>query len=131
METYKTYYGYDATGKNVSSSTAEDANNYINPSEVQAAITNVKNAFEDQFKSIADALRDVSTDASEAVIVEGTNMKGTIEDTATLLTQVSGQVTQGIDSLFDLAVDAHDKIQKELNERAYKNCWTNGATSVR
>lgn len=131
MESPKAYYGYDETGKCITSAKAQDANDFINPAEVQAAITNVKNTFEDQFKAIADALRDVSTDASEAVIVEGTNMKGTIEDTATLLTQVSGQVTQGIDALYDLAVAAHDNKQAELNVAAYNACRGPGVVSIR
>ena len=130
MESPKTYHGYDETGKCVVSATATDANTVLNPADVKAAIDNVKSAFEDQFKAIADALRGVSTDASEAVIVEGTNMKGTIEDTATLLTQVSGQVTQGIDGLYDLAVNAHDEIQAKFNTDAYNACRVTGVVAI-
>ena len=132
MESPKVYYGYDEKGQNVSYAKAVDATELINPADVQTAIDNVKTTFDEQFKSIADALMTmVKPDIEEAVIVQGCNMGGTIEDTATLLTQVSGEVTAGIEGLYDLAVQAHDNLQIEANKAAYNACWTNGAVTVR
>ena len=126
----KTYNGYDAQGNHVSYATAVDANEYINPAEVKTAIDNVKSAFEQQFRNIATSLRDISTDAEEAVIVQGTNMGGAIDDTASLLIDISGQVTEGIDGLYDLAVSVHDEIQQQANDMARQSCYTNGAVTV-
>ena len=106
------------------------SNTLINPAEVQAAIDNVKSVFEEQLNNVASSLRDISQDADEAIIVQGTSMEGTIEDTATLLTQVSGQVTQGIDALYDYAVQAHDQLQIIENNKAYNNCIVADVVSV-
>lgn len=130
MEYPKTYRGVDSEGKVVTQCTAYDANGYINPAEVQAAIENVKAVFEEQLKSVADSLRDVSTDAKDAIIVQGTDMAGTIEDTATLLTSISSQVTQGIDQLYGYAVQAHDQLQINENNKAYNACIASNVVSV-
>ncbi|MBP5679377.1 MAG: hypothetical protein J6X28_06100 [Bacilli bacterium] len=130
MENPKTYKGLDAEGNVKAQCTAVDANTLINPAEVQAAIDNVKSVFEEQLNNVASSLRDISQDADEAIIVQGTSMEGTIEDTATLLTQVSGQVTQGIDALYDYAVQAHDQLQIIENNKAYNNCIVADVVSV-
>lgn len=119
MESPKTYYGFDETGGCVSTAPAKDANNDINPSEVQAAINNLKNVFSEQLTDVARELRAISQDADEAIIVQGTSMAQSIEDAATLLTQLPTQVTAGIDDLYGYAVEAHDHLQTGYNNKAY------------
>ena len=126
----KTYHGYDKDGKCITTQTGLDANTQINPAEVQAAIDNVKSVFEEQMKNVANALTDISTDAEEAVIVQGTSMTGTIEETATLLNGLAGQVTSGIDQLYTYAVEAHDQLQTNNNIDAYNACKVSGVVSI-
>ena len=50
MKGPETYTAYDKDGKVIGTYTAEDANNFINPAEVKAAIDNLKTVFQDQMK---------------------------------------------------------------------------------
>jgi len=118
MLTPKTYRGYDSDGKCVIEYTAVDANDYINPAEVQTAIDKVKTAFTEQMKDVGDKLRAITADASEAIIVQGTKMDEVIEDTADALDQVPGQIYDSISGLYAEAEAAHDKIQTAANEEA-------------
>lgn len=130
MESPKTYHGYDKDGQCITSKTAEDANNYINPEEVKQAITNLENVLKEQFKGITDALRGIEQDANEAVIVQGTKMGGTIDETCTAIEGIPDQIMSGISGLYDASVTAHDQIQMTLNENAKSACWGNNVVSV-
>lgn len=130
MESPKTYRGYDEDGNCKIQRTGVDANTQINPADVKAAIENVKAVFAEQMRLIATSLTNISEDADEAVVVQGTSMQGTIEDTATLLTQLTDQVTQGIDQLYDYAVTAHDQLQRNNNIDAYNSCIINGVVRI-
>lgn len=130
MESPKTYRGYDDQGNAIVTSTAQDANKEINPADVKKNIENVKAVFADEMCKLARGLRNISGDASDAVIVEGTNMKNTIEETAKILEQIAAQVTQGIDALYDEAVAYHDQLQNNLNAQAYNSCRVNGVTRI-
>ena len=125
-----THRGFDQQGTCIVQRTGVDANTQINPAEVKAAIENVKNVFEEQMQIISQSLTHMSEDAEEAVIVQGTNMSGTIEDTALILSQLGAQVTQGIDTLYDYAVQAHDTLQESNNARAYNECRVSGVVSI-
>lgn len=125
-----TYRGFDQEGNCIVQKTGLDANTQINPSEVKAAIENVKNVFAEQMQLIAKSLTNISEDAEDAIIVQGTNMSGTIEDTSTILGQLGTQVTQGIETLYDYAVQAHDTLQETNNARAYNECRVNGVVSI-
>lgn len=118
MLTPKTYKGYDSDGKCVIEYTAVDANDYINPAEVQAGIDKVKAAFTEQMKEVGDKLRAITADASEAIIVQGTKMDEVIEDTADALDKVPAQIYDSISGLYTEAEAAHDKIQTAANEEA-------------
>ena len=125
-----TYRGYDKDGTCITQHTGVDANTQINPAEVKAAIDNVKAVFDEQMQAVATSLTKISEDAEEAIIVQGTNMGQTIEDTANVLKELGGQVTAGIDTLYDYAVQAHDKLQENNNNRAYNECRVNGVVSI-
>lgn len=118
MVTPKTYVGYDHEGKQVCSCTAEDANNYLNQAEVQKAIENVEDVVTEQMKVISHALQDVAVDAESAIIVQGTKMTQTIEDTCIALNSLPEQFVSTISSLYDEAVSAHDKLQQQANSDA-------------
>lgn len=130
MESPKVYRGYNKEGTCVVSKTAVDANTLLNPAEVQAAIENVKDVFSAQMKAVAQALKDISNDAEEAVIVQGTNMGGTIDDVCSLLLTLSDKITSGIESLYDTAVKVHDELQRNENNKAYNACAVSGVVSI-
>ena len=118
MVSPRTYYGYNNEGKCVASATALDATTLLNPAEVKAAVDNLDNVFTTEMTSIATALRNMTTDANEAVIVQGTSMSGTIEDTAAAILQIPGQVSGSFSELYGLSVQRHDMLQEQANEEA-------------
>lgn len=131
LESPRTYRGYNSNNEVVITKQAANANNEINPTEVKQAIENVKAVFDEQMNGVARALRNISQDADEAIVVEGTKMNDTIEETANLLTQIGPQITQGIDALYGLSVEAHNKIQQNFNNQAYNACRVNGVVDIR
>ncbi len=119
MVSPKTYRGYDEEGKQVCSCTAVDANGYINPDEVKAAIDNVESVVSEQMNNISKALSNVAPEAEEAVIVQGTKMTETIEEICSSLGSLSGTFADSISSLYTESVRAHDEIQTQANDDAY------------
>lgn len=131
LESPRTYRGYNSNNELVITKQAANANNEINPTEVKQAIENVKAVFDEQMNGVARALRNISQDADEAIVIEGTKMNDTIEETAQVLTQIGPQITQGIDTLYDLSVEAHNKIQQNFNNQAYNACRVTGVVDIR
>ena len=123
METPKTFHGYDEDDDCIATETAEDANNYLNPEEVKAALAKLEAVLKEQFKGIVDALRAIEQDANEAVIVQGTKMGGTIEDTCEALEAIPDSILGEIGDLYNEAVIAHDEIQRTLNDNAKSSAW--------
>lgn len=115
----RTYNGYDKDGKLVGSCTAVDANTLINPEEVQAQIDNIVKVVDEQMQVISNALENISEDATDAVIVQGTNMSEIISETSSALDSVSGEVKENVQEAYNLSVQAHDKLQEQLNTDAY------------
>lgn len=127
----KTYVGYDNTGNRVGSCTAVDANTYINPSEVQAAIENVEAVASEQMGLINSALSATTADASEAVIVQGTKMTSSIEEVCSALSKIPASIKDSISSMYDASVSAHDQLQERANQDAYNTMAnTTGVTTV-
>lgn len=118
METPKTYNGYDKDNNCIVTVTAYDANNIVNPDEVKAAIEGVKQAASEAATSIVSALNQITPDADEAVIVEGTKMTGVIEELCTTIGQLPDKVMGNIEGLYDESVQIHDKYQIEANQKA-------------
>jgi len=124
----KTYHGYNSEGKCIASCTALDANTLIDPAEVQAALNNLENVFNEEMGRIASSLRQV--DASDAVIVQGASMSGVIQDTAAAVTQIPGQVSSSFQGLYGLAVQAHDTLQQQANDEARSAVNRSGVVRV-
>ena len=53
-----TYTGYNDKNECIATITGQDANNFLNPAEVKAAIDNVKTVMEEQLGNITKALRE-------------------------------------------------------------------------
>ena len=103
---------------------------YINPDEVKQAIDNLEAVLKEQFKGISDALRGIEQDANEAVIVQGTKMSGTIEETCNALDAIPSSVMSQIGDLYNESVQVHDQLQVEFNEKAKNAAWGNNVVRV-
>ena len=126
----KSYRGYDAEGKCVSSATAVDATTYIDPAAVAAAVDKVRSVATDEMDNITTALGKLTEDASDAVIVQGTKMTATFEEVITGIKTIPGQIGDSLEELKTIAQQAHDDLQNQFNENARNACWTNGSVSV-
>ena len=115
----KTYTGYDKDGKAVANATGVDANEYINPDEVQTAIDKVGTVAEEQMKTISSALKGISGEAADAVIVQGTKMDTVIEEVSKALDSVAGSIKDSLSDMYTQAVKAHDTLQNQANDEAY------------
>lgn len=115
----KTYTGYDKDGKAVANATGVDANEYINPDEVQTAIDKVGTVAEEQMKTISSALNGISGEAADAVIVQGTKMDTVIEEASKALDSVAGSIKDSLSDMYTQAVKAHDTLQNQANDEAY------------
>ena len=118
MVTPNTYVGYDKDGQQICSCPATDANTYINPEEVKAGIENVISVVSEEMTKVSKALQDVAPDADTAVIVQGTKMTETIEQTCDALGSLSGTFGDSISGLYDQAMAVHDKLQNQANQEA-------------
>ena len=131
METPKTYVGYDSQGNRVVSCTAANANEYINPAEVQAAIDNVSSVATEQMGLISSALSNLTSDANEAVIVQGTKMTGVIEELCGAIEGVPSSIYDKISGYYDEAMKIHDELQRKANGEAEQAAWgKEGVVSV-
>ena len=113
-----TYTGFDKDNNQIGSQTAQDANSYIDPAKVQAAIDKVNKTVQEQMKNISSALKGIVNDANDAVVVQGTKMGPTIETLCGTIDSIPGSISGNIGQMYQAAVNAHDKIQTELNEQA-------------
>ena len=114
----KSYRGYDAEGKCVSSATAVDATTYIDPAAVAAAVDKVRTVATDEMDNITTALGKLTEDASDAVIVQGTKMTATFEEVITGIKTIPGQIGDSLEELKTIAQQAHDDLQNQFNENA-------------
>lgn len=123
----ESYSVYDSDGNLIGTYTAEDANNYINPAEVQTAVTNIKTTVNGQLNGIAGKLSGV--DVSRTVLVQGTTIDGQVNEVikgivGSTTDTGEGSATSSLDSLVTAAEAAHDNIQSQLNEQAYNAAQT-------
>lgn len=126
----KSYHGYDAEEKCVSSATAHNATSYIDPAAVAAAVDKVKSVATEEMESITTALGKLTEDANDAVIVQGTKMTATFEEVISGIKTIPGQIGDSLADLKTLAQQAHDDLQNQFNEAAKNACWCNGAVRV-
>lgn len=127
----KTYTGYDKDNQFVTKKTAEDADNYINMSDVEAKISDINDEITEGIKSISTKLSKYSTDTDDALLVQGANMKKPIEDLIEGIKTLPSTVEGDLSEIKTAIAKAHDDMQEDLNSEAYnavKN--TSGVTSV-
>ena len=115
----ETWAGLNEKEEIVAQYTAADANQHIDPSQVQEAIDKIKEVFKEGFITISTALGDIET--KDAIIVQGTNMDTIIEETAKAIVSLPDQLLADIDRLYGFSVDAHDELQKKANLEAYNS----------
>ena len=128
----KTYVGYDNEGNRIASCTAQNANEHLNPADVQAAIDNIKSVLDEQMRIISTALNNIAPEAGAALIVQGTKMEAPIQEMSNELGKVADSVVDSISSVYTEAVSVHDDIQNQLNDAAYNTIRsTQGVVSVR
>jgi len=133
MVSPRTFHGYknvNGTEQEVASCAAKDATEYLDPNEVKSAIDNLINVFQEEMNNIANALRDTTKDTNEAIIVQGTKMTGTVEDTADSIAKIPSQVVESFQQLYTTAVQTRDAIQDELNEAAYASVYNCGVDRI-
>lgn len=118
MKSPKTYRGYNDKNECIAEFTGADANEYINPAEVKAAIDNIKTVMEEQLGTISGALRDEVDDAEHALIVQGTHMGDPINDTAKTIDKIPDAVYSSLQEVYKQAEISHDKIQDAANDDA-------------
>lgn len=125
-----TYHGYDKDGKCVSSATASNATDYIDPAEIAKAVDNVQNVAADETDNIANAMSQLTDDANDAIIVQGTKMTATFEEVITGIKTIPGQIGDSLSEIKSIAQQKHDELQNEFNDAARNACYCNGAVSV-
>lgn len=131
MVSPRTWTGYDKDGNVLCRVTAVDANEYLNPAEVRTAVDNVRTTAEDGMQSIVTALNNVEPEASEAVIVQGTKMTETINQTCEALKEIPAGIADAIEKMYTLSEQAHDRLQNEANDMAYNAAMIDGVVSVK
>lgn len=117
----KTYTGYDKDSVKVATITAVDANEYLNPDEVQKAIDNLEAVATEQLQLIAKALSTIAYDASHAVVVKSTNMQQTIDEMAAEISngEIVKSIVDNVSEMHTVAIEAHDQLQNNANDDAY------------
>lgn len=115
----KTYDAIDKTTKEqVFTKTAENASDYVKLEKISDAIENAKDTIENEMKNLAESITNASIDSKEAIIVEGTSMKETIEDIADQIKEIGKSVLiHDVESLYEDAVNSRNHIQDLLNKQ--------------
>lgn len=115
----KSYTGYDKDGNVVVTYTAVDANEYLNPEEVQDAIDNVGTVATEAMSGLSKSLKNIEQDAEEAIIVQGTKMTESIDAVASSLDSIASGITESLSDIYTQSVKAHDTLQNNANDDAY------------
>lgn len=134
----QTYTGYDEDNNVIITREAENAENYINPQEVHAAIENIKTVVDTGLKQIASSIEKVEC-GKETLVVADKTMQPIVEE---LAAQIAGQdrseiaplaiqMESALEEIYERACDAHDDIQQQLNSQAESACWVASVTRVR
>ena len=126
----KTYHGYDSEGNCVSSATANDATNYIDPAAVATAVDKVSTVATEEMTVITTNLSKIKDDSNDSIIVQGTRMTSTFEEVISGINTIPGQIGDSLAELKTLAQQAHDELQNTFNQKAKDACYCNGAVTV-
>ena len=114
----ETYNGYDSNNEKICYCTAEDANNKINPSEIEPLITKAKTTLKDGLDTVWKELDSLVNTASTAVIVNGASMAPAIDDTINYIKTIPPAIDVQLDAFYDEVVSVHDQIQQQFNDQA-------------
>lgn len=114
----RTYIGYDKDNKEITKQTATDANTLINPEEVQAKIDALDEVADGEIENIVSNMRNITADELDAIIIQGTNMETILSETQDAINGIKGTFGTSLGEVYTAAVQAHDELQNELNERA-------------
>lgn len=114
----RTYIGYDKDNKEITKQTATDANTLINPEEVQAKIDALDEVADGEIENIVSNMRNITADELDAIIIQGTNMETILSETQDAINGIKGTFGASLGEVYTAAVQAHDELQNELNERA-------------
>ena len=130
----KTYTGYDKESNIVGTCTAVDANEYINPDEVQKAIDNLEAVANKELSLIAKALSNIAPDSAHAIIVKNTDMQKTIDEMSLSISngEITKSIVASVKEMYTVAVSAHDQLQNSANDEAYNTILNaEGVVTVR
>ena len=114
----RTYIGYDKDNKEITKQTATDANTLINPEEVQAKIDALDEVADGEIENIVSNMRNITADELDSIIIQGTNMETILSETQDAINGIKGTFGASLGEVYTAAVQAHDELQNELNERA-------------
>ena len=118
MESPKSYNGYDKDNNLIATTTAQDANSYLNPDEVKAAIANIKTVCTSKMNEVGSKLDAVVPVAEKALRVQGQTMGPRITKTASEIKNAGKSMVSSIDDLYSQSVQIHDKMQRDFNDSA-------------
>ena len=131
MESPKKYVGYDENWEFVTVIWARKATNDIDPEVVETRINNVDNVLNEQITLIQEALRDLTTDASKAIVVNKIDTGKQIEELADALETLKNKAWEALGDIYDASVSEHDRLQEGYNEDARNRVWaTEGVEHV-
>lgn len=116
----KTYGVYDSDGTLLGEKTAENANNYINPSEVKQAIEDIVEEANHQFKAVIR--KDFNLALQKGmVVIDGVDasVSKAADESYDVLGQIPTNIEQSLSKFVDLAVEARNDIQTRINQMTY------------
>ena len=70
-------------------------------------------------ENVAKSLEEIAPNAGAALVVKGTNMKGTVEDIAKEIRQIADKIFATVSDIYDRSITVHDQIQSQYNSKAY------------
>ena len=106
--------------KVITSKTGEDANSYVDPGKVAAAVIDLDTTVAAGIDEIKGKLKNVSVGADgKMLMVEDVTMKPVINEAADSLDTIMPSLESGFQEIIDFAVGEHNKKQLEYNQVAY------------
>ena len=112
----ETYNGYDSNNEKICYCTAEDANNKINPSDIEPL--KAKTTLRDGLDTVWKELDSLVNPASTAVNVNGASMAPAIDDTINYIKTIPPAIDTQLDAFYQEVVSVHDQIQQQFNDQA-------------
>ncbi len=98
--------------------TAQDANNDINPAEIQAAVNEFKATCENVFNDITERIKGIEPEACDAVIVQRSTIGPKMEDSISNIKSLASKVANQFEDLYAKAERKHDELQIKYNSEA-------------